>query len=220
MPDPVSRERIVAAARALVEADGPDALSMRKLAAELGVAHTAIYWHVGSREAVLNAVLDSMIAELPPLTVQGTTPRRRLASAARSILEQVRATEAAHQLARLLGRTAELSLPGQIVLAREVGAAGVKGPDAAKAVRALSFLVGGFILLEDVFAHPQQTGPTTNELWATVEDPAIPAPLRRAMEQPPDSDVLFDFAVDRLVASILPRLDGGGAGPTLAGRRV
>ena len=46
---PVDRERVVNTARALIEGGGVDAVSMRKLAAEMGVAPTAVYWHVGSR---------------------------------------------------------------------------------------------------------------------------------------------------------------------------
>src|SRR5205085_12120086 len=69
---PADHERIVAAGRALIEAGGVEALSMRKLAAEVGVAPTAIYWHVGSREDLLNAVLDAMVDDLPPIAARGT----------------------------------------------------------------------------------------------------------------------------------------------------
>ena len=44
---PVTRDAIVDAAMGLVEAQGIDALTMRRLSDELGVAVTAIYWHVG-----------------------------------------------------------------------------------------------------------------------------------------------------------------------------
>src|SRR5438105_15871710 len=96
---PADHERIVAAARALIETSGVEALSMRKLASEVGVAPTAIYWHVGSREDLLNAVLDTMVASLPPIAGRGSDPRARLASVARAIRDQVRATTAAQQLA-------------------------------------------------------------------------------------------------------------------------
>jgi AcrR family transcriptional regulator len=200
---PADQERIVAAARALIEADGVDGLSMRKLAAEVGVAPTAIYWHIGSREDLLNAVLDAMIADLPKIAARGSTARARLASVARSIRDQVRATTATQQLAAELGRTAELSFPGQVALAREMQAAGVTGSDAAQAVRAALFLVGGFILLEDNFAHRQPGSRTTQELWEGLEDVEIDPALRRAMARPANTDVLFDYAVDRLLASVL-----------------
>lgn len=200
---PADQERIVGAARALIEAGGIEALSMRKLAAEVGVAPTAIYWHIGSREDLLNAVLDAMIADLPKIAGRGSTPRARLGSVARSIRDQVRATTPAQQLAAELGRTAELSFPGQVALTREMQAAGLTGSEAAQAVRAVLFLVGGFILLEDNFAHRQPGSRTTQELWQGLEDGDIDPALRKAMARPANTDSLFDFAVDRLLASIL-----------------
>ena len=200
---PADQERIVGAARALIEAGGVEALSMRKLAAEVGVAPTAIYWHVGSREDLLNAVLDAMIADLSAIAARGGSPRARLASVARSIRDQVRATTPTQQLAAELGRTAELSFPGQVALTREMQAAGVEGSDAAQAVRAVLFLVGGFILLEDNFAHRQPGSRTTQELWQTLDDGGIDPALKRAMAKPANTDSLFDYAVDRLLASVL-----------------
>lgn len=200
---PADQQRIVAAARELIAAGGVDGLSMRKLAAEVGVAPTAIYWHIGSREDLLNAVLDAMIADLPPIAARGSSPRARLVSVARSIRDQVRATTDAQQLAAELGRTAELSFPGQVALTREMQAAGVTGSDAAQAVRAVLFLVGGFILLEDNFARRQPGSRTTQELWQALDDDAIDPTLRRAMARPANTDTLFDYAVERLLASIL-----------------
>lgn len=197
------RNGIVAAARALIEGGGIEALSMRKLAADLGVAPTAIYWHVGSRDDLLNAVLDAMIIDLPPIIARGSTPKARLGSVARSFRDQVRATTLTQQLANELGRTAELSFPGQVALAREMEAAGLHGGQAAQAVRSVLFLVGGFILLEDNFSHRRPGGRTTQELWRRVDDPAIDAGLRRAMTRPVNTDSLFDYAVDRLLDSIL-----------------
>jgi len=176
---------------------------MRKLAAEMGVAPTAIYWHVGSREEVLNAVLDAMITDLPPIRARGSTPQARLASVARSIRDQVRATTPAQGVAAAVGRTAELSFPGQVALAKEIQAAGLRGPEAAQAVRAVLFLVGGFILLEDNFAHREPGSRTTQELWQGLVDEDIDDKLRTAMGKPANTDTLFDYAVDRLVASIL-----------------
>jgi TetR/AcrR family transcriptional regulator, tetracycline repressor protein len=197
-------DSIVGAARSIIEAGGLEALSMRKLAAEVGAAPTTIYWHVGSRRDLLDAVLDRMVADLPPIAVLGTEPRARLASAARSFRDQVRATTATQQLAGALGRNAELSLPIQVTLAREVSAAGLSGADAAQAVRALLFLVGGFILLEDNFAHREPGARTTQELWEGVDDDALDPALRKAMSRSVDTDDLFDYAVDRLLASVLP----------------
>ena len=176
---------------------------MRKVAAEVGLAPTAIYWHLGSREDLLNAVLDEMMADLPPIAARGRTPQTRLASVARSLRDQVRATTLTQQLAAEMGRAAELSFPAQVVLARELQAAGLEGEDAAMAARAVLFVVGGFILLEDNFAHREPGAKTTQELWAGVTDDGIDPAIHDAMSRPADTDALFDYAVNQLLSSIL-----------------
>ncbi len=66
--DPISRDAIVAAAIALMDRDGYDALSMRTLAEELGTGAASLYWHVGSKDGLLDLVMDQLIGEVvvPP----------------------------------------------------------------------------------------------------------------------------------------------------------
>jgi AcrR family transcriptional regulator len=201
---PGTQRRLVEAARALIEAGGVESLSMRKVAADVGVTPTSIYWHIGSREALLHAVLDAMIDDLPRLRVRGTTPVARVTSLARSMREHFAATTRAQQLAQELGRGAELTFPAQVALAREMTAAGLRGPDAAQAVRAVLYLVGGFIMIEDNYRHRQPGARTTQELWRSVHDESVAAELRSAMARPADTGAVFDYAVERLVTSLLP----------------
>src|SRR3974390_1525662 len=97
------RRRLVDAARALVETGGLDALSMRKVAAEVGVAPTAIYWHVGGREALLGAALDAMVADVPSPVAEGSTAAERITSLARGMRAAALATTNTQLLARELG---------------------------------------------------------------------------------------------------------------------
>jgi AcrR family transcriptional regulator len=62
--DPISRDAIVAAAIRLLDAEGLDALSMRRIADELGTGAASLYWHVGSKDGLLDLVFDQMIGEL------------------------------------------------------------------------------------------------------------------------------------------------------------
>lgn len=64
---PLTRAAIVAAAVELVTGDGLEALSMRRLADRVGVWPTAIYHHVATREALVEAVVDAVVGsvELP-----------------------------------------------------------------------------------------------------------------------------------------------------------
>ena len=61
---PLSRDRIVRAAVDLIDRDGLDALSMRKLGAALGVEAMALYRHVGSKERLLDGVVEVLLEEL------------------------------------------------------------------------------------------------------------------------------------------------------------
>lgn len=64
MPHPgrISPEDIVDAARRLLEAGGPDAVGMRALARELGVAAPSLYFHIQGREAILERLIEAGFA--------------------------------------------------------------------------------------------------------------------------------------------------------------
>lgn len=58
------REAVLERAAAAIELEGPYLFSLRSLAAELGVSHTAPRHHFGSREGVLNALATQGFAML------------------------------------------------------------------------------------------------------------------------------------------------------------
>jgi AcrR family transcriptional regulator len=61
--DPISKDGIVTAAIGLLDREGLAALSMRRLAEELGTGAASLYWHVGSKDGLLDLVLDQVIGE-------------------------------------------------------------------------------------------------------------------------------------------------------------
>ena len=60
----LSRERVLAAALALVDAEGVDTLTMRRLGRELGCNAMALYRYANSRDALLDGVWRPSMAEL------------------------------------------------------------------------------------------------------------------------------------------------------------
>ncbi|MBW4705049.1 MULTISPECIES: TetR/AcrR family transcriptional regulator [unclassified Micromonospora] len=62
---PLTRERIVTAAVALLDRHGIDGLTMRRLAEHLTVTPTALYWHVTTKEDVLDLAVDHIFGEVP-----------------------------------------------------------------------------------------------------------------------------------------------------------
>ncbi|GAA1084503.1 TetR/AcrR family transcriptional regulator [Kitasatospora arboriphila] len=68
-PAGLSRERIVRTAVALLDADGVQAFSMRKLAAALDVTPMSVYWYVDNKDELLELALDEAFGDMriPPL---------------------------------------------------------------------------------------------------------------------------------------------------------
>ena len=85
----LSRERIAATALALVDRDGLEAFSMRKLGADLGVEGMAIYRYFPNKAALLAGVVEVLLAELvipPPSDVPWQQVFRELSRAYRALL--------------------------------------------------------------------------------------------------------------------------------------
>jgi AcrR family transcriptional regulator len=61
---PLTRPRIVAAAVALLDEQGADGLTMRRLAEGLEVTSTALYWHVKTKDDVLDLAVDEVFGEV------------------------------------------------------------------------------------------------------------------------------------------------------------
>ncbi|REE96746.1 TetR/AcrR family transcriptional regulator [Thermomonospora umbrina] len=60
---PLSRERIVAEAVALLDEEGIGRLTMRRLAERLDTGSTTLYWHVATKDDVLDLALDAVFGE-------------------------------------------------------------------------------------------------------------------------------------------------------------
>ena len=64
MTRPRTADRILSAARALFEREGPAAVSMRRVADAVGVTPMAIYRHFPNREALLKRISDDSFSEI------------------------------------------------------------------------------------------------------------------------------------------------------------
>lgn len=62
--EPLSRDRALAAAAALADAEGLQALTMRRLAADLGVEAMSLYHHLPGKQGLLDGLAESVVDEI------------------------------------------------------------------------------------------------------------------------------------------------------------
>ena len=67
----LSRERILAGAVAVADQGGVDALTIRSLAAHLGVKPMSLYYYVANKSEILDAIVDGIFNEISLPTVDG-----------------------------------------------------------------------------------------------------------------------------------------------------
>jgi AcrR family transcriptional regulator len=79
----LSRQRIIEVATSIVDSDGLDALSTRRLAAELGVSAPSLYNHFPTKEAILDGIADAIVAQVDLTALDGEDWARSLMAWAR-----------------------------------------------------------------------------------------------------------------------------------------
>jgi AcrR family transcriptional regulator len=60
----LTRQRIIEAAAAMIDTEGLDAVSVRRLATELGVRGPSLYNHFATKNEILDAVADAVVAQV------------------------------------------------------------------------------------------------------------------------------------------------------------
>ena len=162
----LNSERVLAAAVALADRIGIDALSMRRLATELDVVPMSLYNHVANKEALLDGMVEVIVGEIDPPIAGAewtTTVRERVLSARRVLLR--------HPWARSVLETRTASTP--TVLAYQESFIGI-------------FLAGG--LTVDLTHHVMHAIGSrmwgfTQELFDESAAPPLPPEAMAAMVQ-------------------------------------
>jgi AcrR family transcriptional regulator len=169
----LSSTEIVAAAIAIADRDGLDAVSMRRLAADLRSGTMSLYRHVASRDQLLDSMLDTAYSELKLPSRSGGQWRRDLSLLAHA---QRRLMHAHPWIARLVGSRPPL-LPGFLrpfdfalgaLLATELDIT-----DAAGAAATINAFVVGFVQLEQAEQEAQRRTGLSRELWRARNAPAV-----------------------------------------------
>ena len=206
-PPPLSRERVLDVAHDLLEAEGVEGLTMRALAAKLGVAVTAIYWHVGNKETLLAELGDRVIAEVGAVHGEGATSRDRVCSLARSLYANLAAHPHLVAIVHQQGRHEVVFLHARRLLAEEFAAAGLRGRDVVVAVAAILRHVVGSILIERAVDRSPVADPSVAQLWTSEREQAglaVDDETAAHLADDLDPGELFDRSLDALVCGLLP----------------
>src|ERR1700751_5995506 len=144
----LTQQRMVAEALMIIAADGAQALSMRALAARLGVVPGALYRHVRGKEQLQALVLDAVLGEVDCRADPGAPWDARVAALA----GRLRAVLETHPGTAALLKTRDPLSPTSLDLAEAfiapLLAAGLPGPEAALAFRVLYDYTHGFALAD------------------------------------------------------------------------
>ena len=198
-PEPITADTILDAAARLIEATGVDAFTMRKLADQLGVAVTSIYWHVGGRDKLFDDLVDRLLAEMANLPLEGDSAADRIAALARAqrraLIERQHLLAIAHER----DRTPLLFLPIQQKLAIELADLGVTGAEAALILRAVEVHVVSSAVMQFTAVRGEKHDEEDPTLWT---DDWPDQDLVAALQSPTDYDAVFEYGLESLLARL------------------
>ena len=157
----ITREVVLAAALEIIDRDGADGLSMRRLARALGRDPMILYRHAPNKAALLDGVAETVLAQL-----KVDSADRDWATQLRAVARSYRALALAHPhvvpllVTRPLATPLGLRPPGTLRPLEDVlellTSAGYSGPDALHIYRALFGFLHGHVL-QELVENPDET---------------------------------------------------------------
>ena len=213
MPPParLSRDRILASAVRLADRDGLEAVTMRRLGQALGVEAMSLYKHVANKDAILDGLLERVLAEVQ-LPEPGGDWEAELRRAAISLHDAL----ARHPWACGLVM-APASWPNALgariryieALLRTLREAGFTPTQAYYGYHALDSHAVGFTMWE--LGHAVPDNAVVEQLMRQIESGAYPYLLEHARQHDADHPrTSFEFGLD-LIFDGLRRLREDGA---------
>jgi AcrR family transcriptional regulator len=198
----LSRERIVAAALALVDAEGLEALTMRRLGRELGVDPMAVYYYVEDKSALLDALVEAVMAEIDVECDLPDDPEERLMIAARSYADTLLAHPNALPIILARSpRTPAALRPVEFMLA-EFMRAGLAAEDAVVAMNTLAAAVRGYVGMSggDISDDDSVDVEALREAMDPVSFPAL---AEATTVVPHDPDAMFTQGTQAVIRGFL-----------------
>lgn len=206
----LTREMLTASALRIVDREGLDALSMRRLGSELRVDPMAAYRHIPNKGILLDEVVEAVMSEIDTEAVDASLPwQDQLRALALSYL----ATLMAHPHAAPLIAKRSLRTAGSLRVVekalRIMTDAGARLADAVATIDAIGLLSAG--IAQAASASPQAASASPEPAERAAGNPFAGLPpaefplLARAAEAGALSDGLSDvlgFALDAMIAAL------------------
>jgi AcrR family transcriptional regulator len=198
----LSRDVLVDGALRIVDAEGPEALTLRRLGAELGVDPTAVYRHFRTKDELLAVTADRLLRDALDTFERTSSWQDDL----RRYVLQVREIYLAHPRMATLIATASAPLENEPRLTEQglaiLRAAGLPDDETALAFEAIEAYALGVSSMDGA-------GPATSDAWWRAfaalppdEFPALTTIGRRLYQDP---EARFAFGLDLLLEAIAVR---------------
>ena len=203
----LTREKVLDAALAFVDEHGMAALSMRKLAAELGVEAMSLYNHVRNKGDLLDGLVARMF-DAVPIPDPAAPWDVRVRSLAKELYGQFRQHPAV--LRTLVAEEANPRSPGALkVIDSVLGAlldAGLDDIETVRAYRSLTGLTFGAALTEEtgLAGAPSARAEPVDDWFLRMATPTETPNLHRLLPVLTDADCRPDFEtqLDLLVSAL------------------
>jgi AcrR family transcriptional regulator len=209
-PDaPLTREHIVRVALGIVDDDGLKALSMRRLGARLGTDPMAVYYHLPNKDALLDAIVETVMADIDLAVDDPEAPaEERVICAARAYRDALLAHINALPIVLTRGPATPVALRPVELLTGILRDAGLPPSQAMAGMNAIAATVRGTVaMVADGPAAP----PSADAMRAMAEQfPAGEFPhLREASLCPADFlNDDFEFGIRALARGLLDCVEG------------
>jgi AcrR family transcriptional regulator len=214
----LTRDRVIEAALHLMDTEGLEAVSMRRVGRELGVEAMSLYNHVRDKEDLLDGVREHVLSEFDDPGTEGDWEdrARRAARSWRHIMRTHPTMLTLISEAKRFSLTPASVRPSETALRllREVG---LSEEDAVKAFCALGGFIVGFVMFEVGVERSTHAGietPSPERLTAALEPDECPCFLSSLpLLMSGDIDERFEYGLDLLIAGIRSKTDQSEARP-------